>query len=255
MINDMGIDRTGVVAYCPLYYGADYLDAAIRSVDPCVDLIYIIYTPTPSHGFSTDKPCPDTQEELMKIATNASDKVRWITVSEGFRFEGEHRNFIYRFTDGFKQVLAFDSDEVFHTEELKLALQEAENLPNRYVNVDGFVNFWKSFNHVNRDHFHPTRITNLNVIDNGSKGVVRCTVYHFGCALREEIMRFKFTVYGHRDEIFSDWLEGKYFGWTPETRKLHMASRDIWDRAEDFDKTTLPDILKNHPYYNLEKIS
>lgn len=251
----MGEEKTNIVAYCPLFYGADYLDAAIRSVAPCVDLIYIIYTPTPSHGFSTDKPCPDTEEELMEIAHNASDKVRWITVKEGFRFEGEHRNFIYKFTDGYKQVLAFDSDEVFDTDELRIALQEAEKLPNRYVNIDGFVNFWKSFNHVNRDHFHPTRITNLNGTTEKGQGVVKCTVYHFGCALREELMRYKFLVYGHAAEIFENWLEEKYFNWTEETRKLHMASRDVWDRAESFDKTTLSEILKNHPYYNLEKIS
>jgi hypothetical protein len=80
-------------------------------------------------------------------------------------------------------------------------------------------------------------------------------IYHFGYAQSDKIMNYKFEIHGHKNEIKSGWLQNTYFNWTPDTRLLHPTSNDIWIAAESFDKTNMPECLKNHPNYNKEIIS
>jgi hypothetical protein len=247
------MEKPKVLAYYPLLYGKEYLKESIQSIDPLVDEIYIIYSPKPTFGHSTNLVCPDSEEELKAIAQSASDKVMWFHVKNGFRTEGEHRNFIYEFSAGFDLVLAVDADEVWDTADLERCLNEAMTMDNRYIQVDGFINFWRSFNHVCLDHFKPVRITNLKANNHHQYGTVRGRVYHFSLAQSEEIVRYKWTCHGHQDELRANWLEEKYFGWQPGMGDLHPTSIGLWNAA-DFDKETLPESLKQHPNFNKETI-
>lgn len=238
-----------VIAYCPLHYGGEYLAAAIQSVENHVDKIMIFYTETPSYGFNTKLSCPETEEELFKIATEASPKVEWFKVQSGS--EGEHRHLIYQFTEGYDLVLAFDFDEVFDQQDLARVLKEAfANKEHLHFGLSGFINFWRSFNNACYDGFTPVRITNLH--NTGAMGILNCKVYHFSCAQSARIMNYKYAIHGHKDEIREGWLEQTYFGWHGQP-DLHPVSIGLWN-ATPFDKTTLPESLKNHANYNKEII-
>jgi hypothetical protein len=239
-----------VLAYYPLHYGKEYLRESILSIRDHVEKIVILYSSKPTFGFSTHHECPENEQELMAIAMEASDKVVWI--SKGYGSEGEHRNFINTFSQNFDLILAVDADEVWNEESLKQCLADAMNSEERYTGVAGFLNFWRSFNHVCKDGFCPIRITRV-AAGNMNQRFVQGIVYHFSCAQSEKIMDYKYLIHGHKDEIRDGWLENTYKGWVPGQGDLHPVSIALWN-AESFDKYTLPDILKNHENFNKEAI-
>ncbi len=241
------------MGYCPLHYGGEFLNEAIKSVEPYVEKIIILYTSIPSYGHYTNNGCPESEEELRNIAYTASNKVEWHNVTASN--EGTHRGLIYKFAEGFDGILAFDADEVMGdlTEVLPLCFASKK----RYIGFSGYVNFWKSFNYACYDGFTPIRYTNLNNIDAVGCDVVPATVYHFSCAQRMEIMRYKLEIHGHKAEIRHDWLTDIYGAWSPENNfgNLHLVSYipALWNAVE-FDRTTLPDLLKIHPNYDKKTI-
>ena len=244
-----------VLAYIPLHYGAEYLDAAIRAVSPCVDQILILYTSRPSYGHSSGEDCPETQEQLRDIAYNASDKIYWMDVTGMAGHEAQHRSISETFAQGkgFDQILAVDSDEVWDTVALKRALIEAAKLPNRRVKISGWVHFWRSFNWANQDGFLPVRICNLNNENTKEEGCVEGKIYHFGYAQSPEIIAYKLGCHGHKNELRPNWLNEKFLKWQPGIEDVHPTSIGLWNPFQ-FDKTTLPEVLKDHVNYNKELI-
>jgi len=244
-----------VIAYCPLHYGAEYLSEAIKAVAPVVDRIYIIYTEKPSFGFKSGIKCPESKELLKKIAYEAEpDKLMFVTVN-GINAENMHRKFVQdNFAGGdVDLIVAFDADEVWDTEYLRSAIEHAKSLPNKYIQVSGFINFWRSFNTVCLDHFQPVRFVNMRYVDDMNQGVVSGKIYHFSLAQSEEIVRYKWSIHGHLNELRPNWLEGTYFGWDGVSGDLHPTSIGLWNPAP-FDKTTLPELLKQHKNYNKQVI-
>lgn len=247
------METPSVIAYIPLHYGSDYLEAAIKAIEPCVDKIVIFYSRIPTFGRLTNAKNPDTPDMLHKIATNASDKVLFIEVT-GINEEARHRNLIEEMADGYDLILAVDADEVWDTDSLKIALQQAAQTDNRYIMISGFLHFWKSFNHVCIDHWTPVRITNRRSENKTSQGTVNGKIYHFSLAQREEIIRYKWGgIHGHQDELRPNWLEEIFFGWKEGMNDVHPTTYGIWN-VQNFDKTTMPPLLKNHPYYERETI-
>ncbi len=243
-----------IICYAPIHYGKEYLKESLQSVIDVVDKIVVVYSEKPSYGHGTNIKCPEGEMELFDIAMAVcGDKLVWR--KETFGNEGEHRSFIYNFTEGYDIVLAIDADEVFHTEELKKAIDLAYAGDKRYYGIAGYLNFWKSFNAVLTDGFTPIRITNLK--NKIGEGVVPCTIYHFSCAQSSEIINYKYEIHGHKNEIRENWLRDIYYAWTPQNqlKNLHPTSVDIWGEVQPFDKNTLPESLKQHPNFNKEIIS
>lgn len=244
-----------VIGYIPLHYGAEYLESCIKSMADFVDKIIVIYAPNPSQGFNRGETCPETEKELRDIALGSSNKVNWCSLN--FCTEGEHRNYIYQFTDGYDLVFTLDADEIVEPLDVEKAFRMACDNENRYIGISGFVHFWRSFNHICTDGYMPVRITNLKRSGQGqSDSTVSLRIYHFSCAQSEKIIRYKWGVSGHSPELRPGWIDYVLYGWTPENdmNLLHPVSLDIWGRAEPFDKNTLPDILKNHPNFNTKLI-
>lgn len=240
-----------VIAYIPLYYGKEYLREAILSLEPFVEKILVVYTPQPSQGSSTVIPCPESESELKNLAESTSQKIEW---HRGvFAYEAQHRDYIYQFTNGYDLVLTVDADEVVEPNDIQSALEAAYNSDKRWIGINGFINFWRSFDYACYDGFTPIRITNLKNKD--GQGVVNCRYYHFSCAQSEEIVRFKWNVSGHKNEIRQNWVDEVWKAWTPENNfgDLHPVARGLWN-ATPFDKTKLPDLLKHHPNYEKELI-
>lgn len=239
------------IAYCPILYGKEFLKQAIQSVEPFVERIIMLYTEKPSYGHGTDVDCPETEEELKAIALSASPKVFWVKGNWGQ--EGEHRNEIYKYADDYDIIISFDADEVFNQEDLPKAIEFIANGDKRNYGVNGYINFWKTFDLEVKDFYRPIRFINLKN-EWGTEGEVMQRIYHFSCCQSDEIMRYKYLVHGHASELKNNWLEEKYFGWNPrnQLQYLHPVALDIWGDAFPFDKTTLPQSLKDHPRYQIE---
>jgi hypothetical protein len=249
---DNYMNNAKLIAYCPCHYGKPFLKEAIQSVEPFVERIIILYSAEPSYGFGTHTHCPDSEQELHDIAVNASPKVEWYKIAVGT--EGDHRAYIYNFTDGYDGILAFDADEVFDQNDLPNAIDLAMKSDKRYIGFAGFINFWKSFNWACYDGFTPIRFINLH--NPAGEGVVPCKVYHFSTAQDSELIKYKLLVHGHKDEIRTNWFSDIYMKWEPGMEienGVHLVAFGIWVPIF-FDKITLPESLKQHPYYNLDVI-
>ena len=242
-----------VLGYIMLHYGMEYLEYAIRAIDPFCEKIMIFYTPKPSHGTWSGKECPENEEELKKLAYHASKKVEW--VKKQYMAENMHRREVFKYSKGYDLVLNADSDEVWDQAYLEDCLKQAVNTDSRYIGIYGFINFYRSFNWVVEDFFYPIRIHNLKSNKREVK-TLKGKVYHFGYAQREEILRYKIGIHGHSGEWKPNWLENKWLNFDPlETSRMHPCSNDVWIQAKPFDKTMLPDMLKDHPYYDLDRIT
>jgi hypothetical protein len=243
-----------IAAYIPLHYGLEYLKESIQAIEPFVEVIYIIYTKIPSFGFSTTMKCPETEKELKKLALNTSNKVQWIEGEYGQ--ENAHRARIFSLIgdEKYDLVLTVDADEIWNQESLKQCIQEAFSSKARYIGINGFLNFWKSFNHVCLDHFAPIRFINLHN-SNTEQQFINGVVYHFSCAQKLKLIKYKLDIHGHKDEIRPGWLKNIYLKWTPENnlQNLHLVAEGLWN-AVPFDKQLLPQSLHEHVNFNKDVI-
>lgn len=235
-----------ILAYCALHYGAEYLHEAIQAIYPFVDKIIFLYSEKPSYGKGTHLVCPDGEEQLKAIAMKYP-KCEWIKVNPCH--EGNHRGNIFNYTDGYDGVLVFDADEVYEQADLPGMIDYCMQSDNHRFGIDGYINFYRSFNEVCYDFFRPIRFFNMH--NKIGQDEVKCRIYHFGCAQRLDIMRYKLEIHGHHAEIRHNWLDEVYLG-TGKTN-LHLVANGIWN-VQPFDKEQLPEMLKNHPNFNRETI-
>lgn len=241
-----------VIGYLPCHYGLEYLKESLLSVVDHVDKFVVLYSATPSYGHGAEEECPESREDIHKIASEVlGDKMVFVDVCCGN--EAEHRDTIYNYTAGYDLILTIDADEVYDPEDVQNALEIAYRSDKKYIGIQGYINLWKSFDHACYDGFVPVRIINLANTD--GQGAVPMRVYHFSTAQSDVVMRYKYEIHGHKDELRPDWLEKTYFGWTREENQkdLHPVAIGLWN-ATPFDKNTLPKILKDHPNFNKEVI-
>lgn len=246
-----------VAAYTALHYGKDYLPYVIRSIIDQVEKYIVLYTPTPSYGHNTGEPCPETRDELMKICIDeAGNKLHWVDIYQAYR-EGDHRNRAFGFVNGFDLLAVVDADEVWEPSAFRAACDYAmgSTAPSIGVKHDGWYHFWRSFNEYCTDGFSPIRFHNLH--KRGTAQDLGCpgTIYHFGYAQPAPLMRYKWSCHGHQDELRAGWLDEIWGNYEKgKTERLHPSSHDIWIHTNEFDKSTMPDFLKEHPFYNLDRI-
>jgi len=240
------------LAYIPLHYGKEYLEVTIKSIDPHVDKILILYTNTPSYGQDGRLKNPDTREELKKIAFDSSSKIEWVEIPRTSQ-ENKHRQLVFNYAKGYDLIMAVDADEVWDdVEEAKIAAYESGCI-NVNVGGDRWWHFWRSFNECHRDGFYPTRFHVVNG-KNESTIIHKGKIFHMGYAQSEAVTRYKISCHGHKD-IKETWLRDKWLNYEKGVTKiLHPDSETVWIETEPFDKTTLPELLKQHPYYDLERI-
>lgn len=241
-----------VLGYVMLHYGIDYLDACLYSLKQFCNDIIILYTDRPSHNQGTNKPRPDEGWQLKAI----SDKYgcQWIDVT-GITGEGYHREKIFNYASGYDLIVNADSDEVWDYRQAPAFLQTAANTDARYIGINGFIHFWRNFDHYCEDGYRPIRIHNMHSADMKARPEVMARIYHFGYAVPFRTMKYKLSIHGHRDEIRAAWLTDIWMRWNGELEgKFHPVSFDnisrVWFGINKFNKQEMPDILKQHPYFN-----
>jgi len=247
-----------IIAYYPIHYGSDYLGWSIKSIYDAVDKIYILYTSSPSQGFSTTMYNPDTKEKLLDSANMFGDpkgKIKWI---EGqWPNEGVHRAAIRSASsqDSPDMILAVDSDEIWSLDVLESSIREASKAKINTCTIR-MLTLWRSFSWSCTDEMQPIRIT----LPKMPQGTYRLQVdpegrvFHFGYARDLKSIKYKLTVQGHRAEWRPEWYP-RYESWPLSgNNDFHPVVENVWN-VTPFDKSRLPFFMKEHPYYNLEIIS
>lgn len=240
-----------------LHYGKEYFNESLASIRDHVDEIAVFYSPVPTHGTGTKLKCPDTREELRAIA----DKYRctWREISHVGQ-ENAHRQLYINYANqkGYNQILVADSDEVHVSEEIPKMLEAAKNTNARNVGVSGsqWLTPYRSFNEYVTDGFAPIRVINTRVVG-GTANINRGFIYHMGYCISDKLMEYKISCHGHRADFEnnSSWFNQKWLNYTKgETKYLHPATEAYWIETQELDKETLPQLLKDHPNYGLERI-
>jgi len=239
-----------ILGFMSIHYGVEYLMESLLSVVNHVDKMVISYSNKPSHGVHCELECPDKEEDILRICKEVlGNKLIWDSGAYGS--EGEHRAVRYKYSDGYDLILTIDADEVYNELELPSALKFAYKNKERYYGINGYINLWRSFNFACYDQFRPIRIEKLTVSNQLQNHGCMLTVWHFSTCQREDIMRYKYKVFGHAAEVRPQWLDSIYYRWTPDNQfnDLHVVALGLWN-ATPYDKYTLPHYLQIHPNFN-----
>lgn len=251
-----------IFSYSILHYGKDYLPFALSSVSSVVDRSYIFYTPTPSHSHSSDMQNPETRNMLMgSIPVYLWSRLTWVD-TENFYDEGPQRDYAVRtlIKDGADIILNLDYDEIHDSNVLEQMVREVwdRNIArNHLVNMR---HFWRSFSWACNDEGWPVRFidtrkaTGTNYLSPTMFGKVN----HFGYAVTDAIMKYKWSLHGHKDEMRPNWFEEHWSVWPPGDNVHPTNGRkengEGWWKPEPYDKKLLPEVMKLHPWYNVERI-
>lgn len=250
-----------VSAYYPLHYGREYLAYSVRSIYDHVAKIFLVYSKDPTRGVRSRLPNPDLLGDLVKAVNTVPDpqgKIEW-HVGSWWGRESHHREFgaeLVFLKDRADMCLSIDHDEVFDGESLEEAIAMAADSEAKEFRLN-FIHLWRSFGWVCTDQMLPTRLR--KTVGQGEKYLTMTKpVYHFGYAQRPELVRYKMSIHGHRAEFrqpYQDWWEQKFAAWEPggEVGDVHPVCVDIWN-PKPFDKEELPEIMREHPYWDNEII-
>lgn len=250
-----------VVSLTIVLYGADYIQYALRSVAPFVDEVYVFLTDQPSHGTQSGLTCPDSLEQMRAAIMDAGIGGKLRLFQGVWGVEAEHRSEIYKYVEPGDLVVVVDADEIWRPKNLGSCIELMKSLPDKKVMKIGMTHFWRSFNWACIDGMTQDRILRA-----GSDGDVIYSpfsdlpghpdIFHFGYARSLADVFYKQSIHGHISEWRQNWFESKFLAWTPESGIIDVhptCSHNFWI-PQKFDKNLLPDIMKDHPYNNLEII-
>ena len=238
-----------IIGYSPIHYGKEFFKESLMSVIDLCDKFVVLYSPNPSYGYGTKAICPDSEEDLKEIAEDVcGNKLVW--VNKTYHNEGEHRKEVFSHAKGFDLLVTVDADEVMCTEDLKEALEIASVGVHRNYGINGYINLWRNFHTQCKDGFQPVRIINLHN-QHKDQSTLNVKIWHFGCCQGQDVMNYKYEIHGHKSELRNNWLKDFYC--SDRAKDLHPVAHDLWN-AEPYDKEQMPSYLKEHPYFNLERI-
>lgn len=242
-----------IIAFTRCHYGADYLDAVIRSTEGFADKHLVLYTETPTFGRDPGMPCPDSRDTLINIAHRAGGRrLEWI---EGQLVAPLTALRMYPQAD---LILELDADEILHPElgQDILTRWQAGELTARDWRLP-MLHHWRTFKLVCRDALRPVRLRLPTLPESDERYYPeqgRGYIHHMGYARRMDDMTYKLALTQHADEWREGWLRRKFLRFPQVTTDLHPVCIDMWD-AEPFDLDDLPPALQDHPYRDLEVIA
>jgi hypothetical protein len=247
-----------IFAYTALHYGAEWLEWAIRSVEPMVDRHFIFYTDHPSHGYTTKSSKPETESRsaLKGISDSFGNHVIWIDVDQ-FWQEGAHRDFCvdYLTKQGVDLILWVDADEVWDLDDLAQAIDFTESHDARDYRVHA-AHLWKGVNWVCVDDCMPVRLIKPRGV--GEAYIPGNGFYHFGYAQAEMTIAYKIKIHGHRAEFRQNWFH-TYETWEPGAEfecGVHPTNacddktgKSFWTPIP-FNRFDIEHLIGDHPYFN-----
>lgn len=251
-----------IYSYTVLHYGKHYLNYSLRGIFPLVDQSFVFFTPHPSHGHTSNLAPIESRDELMaSIPADEWSKLTWVDVDK-FWMEGQQRDYAVRYLEQEEAnlILVLDYDEFWHESVLSDILDyvwKANSARNWLINFSHHL--WRSFNWACSDDGWPVRIIDTrHRMGNAYVPIEFGEIYHLGYAITTETLKYKLSIHGHKDELRPNWLEEKWLAWPPVDDCHPTNGRKVdgtgWWNPKTFDKAKLPQVLKSHPWYDLERI-
>lgn len=247
-----------VNSYSVLHYGKDYLPYALRAISPLINQSFILYTPHPSHGHQANIPSIETRDELMS-SISEWDKLTWID-TDNFWYEGQQRDYALKVASEDADIcLVVDYDEIWDYRVLEQAINYVWKENRARTWLINFSHLWRSFNYVINDDAWPVRIFDLR----HSSGLAYLPkelgpIWHFGYAIKTETLKYKLSIHGHKDELRPEWFSQKWLAWPPvddcHPTNGRKENGEGWWNPQPFDKWQLPEVLRGHPFWDLERI-
>lgn len=256
-----------IVSGTIVLYGADYIGYAVKSVYDKVDKVVISYTDRPSHGNSTDMPCPESKKQVKDAVYHFGDPDKKIVWYDGvYSNETEHRSFMEQmcWEQGADQVLILDADEVWTDEYYKACFKRLLETESKILNVQMW-HLFRSFDWYCTEPCSPKRVLNKHGKDKveyiGHLADGSPSILHFGYAQKPTLMSYKWKVHGHLGELRKDcdWFKDVFLKFPERRIDLHPTcvgtpEKSWWD-AVPCDKGKFPEFMRQHPFYNSGIIS
>lgn len=243
-----------IVSQTIAHYGSDYIGWALRSVAPFVDECLVFYTPQPSHGASTNLVCPDT-EKMMYAAIETCGVKNYRIIKGVYGDESIHRSAILAHTEPGDIVVVADADEIWVPNRLERLLEDMK-LDSTHDQCIRLWTPWRSFGWIVKDEMQPRRIFTVGGGQSGSRfSGGQPDMFHFGYARKPVDVEYKIGIHGHRNEWRANWFIDKYVAWRPgcDIMDTHPTCVGFWN-PERFDRSELPEVMYDHPYYEKDLI-
>ena len=167
--------------------------------------------------------------------------------------------------ENYDYVFVVDSDEIYNPKSLLGVMSSIEQHKDSSTFEVNWVQLWKTLDYVLNcrglsviykisDDFRfpgPARQT----LPKGRKSEFLSNVdcFHLSCVCSNEYMKEKLATRSYKNRVVKGWYENIWLGWTPDMKNLHPTKPKKYKKAELFDKTGLPDFMKNHKFYGLKK--
>lgn len=256
-VQGYGDSRMNVTAYYILHYGAEWLNWSMKSILSLVDNVRIFYTPTPSHGHTTDLQLPigEDKDILQSIVSSWSmfgSRITWYDCGP-FRHEGEHRELAAKicFENNADIVVVVDADELWDYNVLLNAIAYAKDSKARTFRI-GMRHFWRSLWWVCDDPAMPTRIIKRQGDGEEYIGDSVGKVFHMGYAQRPLIIRYKQSIHGHKNDWRPNWFTDKFLNWEPGMGDVHPTNVNFWTPKPYTDPDNkMMTLAGDHPYYRM----
>lgn len=239
-----------ILGFSAITYVGSFWRESLLSIEPFIDKMYISYSRNPSHGHNTSLENPDTEYQIKKVAEEVlGSKLIWESFNS-FHSEQDHRNTRYRHAAGYSLILISDPDEILDETWAQVALNYAYDHEERFYGTRQFIHFWKSFEWCfPTDGDFPIRIENLKRDNLLINSLCPLVIFHTNMMQSENLLHFKFSCYGHKNEIKPNYMQEKFLSWSPkkidEITHLHPTRNDIWIKPKPY-KGYLPDNFKNY---------
>ncbi len=272
--------------YC-VYNEAEYIEYSIRSIYDFVDRVFVLVGELPYSAYNERaREQFQTRDETTAMVATLARHLPKITLLTG-RWESEiaHRNAGLRLCVEEQHRYSFlvDGDEVYRSDHLEALREEIQAHPEVGTFHIKCTIFWRSFHYRIRPDVmkwmpprvfkidrhrkmlgvplpHRMRFVGKNKTNSlGPKYLVppeRCTFYHFSYARSEEKMRQKIATFSVARDVMSGWFERVWLAWPSQRdmREIHPMTPEEFPQADRVEPTDLPEVMKTHPYYQLDVI-
>lgn len=275
-----------VAVYC-IYNEENYIEYSIKSIYDFVDKIIICLSQAPYIAYNSKardivKSKDKTEEIVNRLARN--DKK--IKIIDGvWDSEVEHRNAAIKYCidNNYDYYFLIDADEMYRKDHLEAISREIAAHPEIGTFVIKCAIFWRSFRYripAEKVAWCPRRIfkvtTKRKILGikfpynfrfigenkTNSLGEVyhipsnKAIFYHFSYAKTFKDMKEKLSTFSHAHQILDGWYEKVWLKW-PQNRQMpniHPTNPEKFPMVECVDPKDLPDVIKNHPYYDMDII-
>lgn len=275
-----------IAAVYSVFNEEEYIAYSIASIREAVDCVVVSVNQRPwvragasgVSGFHLDR-----TEAIVRELARHDPKM---TVQAGhWRTEAEHRQagLLACLERGIDYYFLIDGDEVYRADHLQALRDEICAHPEVGTFQIKCTIFWRSFAYRiphEAMHWTPWRVFKIDrarrilgmalphhtrfIGDNktnslGSRYLVppaRCFFYHFSYARSEEKMRQKIATFSVAHRVQPGWLERVWLAWPQQRamRDIHPLDPTEFPIAVHASMEDLPEVMRTHPYYQLDLI-